>query len=143
VFVSAFLCAQVICVIFDAFRAIRKNISPSVYVVSIHDILFCSIAFFLIYRTFSVTNNAMVRWYEIASLFVSCTVYFLFESKYILNILTIIFSWFIRPLMIIAGQLYILSNALRNRVFAPFCSRISGFSKKCIKKLPKPAKKQL
>lgn len=137
VFASAFLCGQVVCIIFDVFRAFRKNISPSIHTVNIQDLLFGILTLFIIYGTLTYVNDAIVRWYEIASLFISGAVYFLFESRFVLKMFTIIFSRIIRPVVIMKSKLYIAVNVLKIRLFCPFFAKFTGFSKKCIKKIRK------
>ncbi len=140
VFAAAFVCGQIICIIFDVFRAVRKNISPSVHTVNIQDIFLGIIILFIVYRTLSYINDAIVRWYEIASLLIACSVYFLFESRWVLKIFTVFFSWFIKPLLIMKSKLYFFSGMLKIRFFKPVFKGFVVFSRNCIKKIRKPIK---
>lgn len=85
VFWGAFLCGQAICIIFDFFRSLRKNTSPSRVSVAIEDVLFCTIAFKIFFDTLYVTNNGHLRWYIPVAIVLSGAIYFCTESKYVVK----------------------------------------------------------
>lgn len=83
VFWAAFLCGQAVGVIFDFFRAFRKNIHHRSFAVAIEDVAFSIVSFRLFFDICYVTNNGSLRWYIFASFICSITIYFCSVSKYI------------------------------------------------------------
>lgn len=102
VFWTAFLSGQIICVLFDFFRTLRKNTKNSKTSVAIEDMLFCTIAFKIFFDTCYITNNGAMRWYIFAAYILSAIIYFCTESMYVIKLWNIIFKiskFFISPVI--------------------------------------------
>lgn len=86
VFWGAFFCSQVICILFDFFRALRKSTHPGRRLVALQDIVFCALSFKIFFDTCYVTNNGKLRWYIFVSFFLSMVLYFCIESAFVIKI---------------------------------------------------------
>ena len=137
VFFSAFICGQLIFVIFDIFRALRKNVTSSIYVVSIQDIIFCILSFGIVYKTLKYVNNGEIRWFEPAALVFSAIIYFLFESIYVIKFFSAVFKLIIKPLKFILKWLNRALNIVKNIFFRLYIGNKKRFSEYSIKKLLK------
>ena len=92
VFWSAFLCAQIICILFDFFRVLRQNIPHNKTFVAIEDIVFCTLSFKIFSDTCYITNNGKLRWFIFASMAGSAILYFFLETKLFIKIFSFIFK---------------------------------------------------
>ena len=94
VFWAAFLCGQAVGILFDFFRALRKNIHHHSLGVALEDIVFCTISFRLFFDICYATNNGSLRWYIFASFICSIILYFCSVSKFIILLWSFVLNIF-------------------------------------------------
>ena len=82
-------------IIFDFFRATRKNIKPSILLTYIEDCLFWIISGTILIFEIIKFSQGEVRLYLFIGLILGSVFYFAIFSKYILKIFTMILSFFI------------------------------------------------
>ena len=117
IFILFFVIGLIISIIFDFFRAIRKNFKASDFATLIEDILFLGITSFLIIFSIIKINGGEVRFYIFLAIFFGILLY----SLTISNLCVIIFNVIVR---------------ICKKIFQiPFL-----VSKKAIKMLKKPIK---
>lgn len=75
VFVLCILCGFLSGLAFDFFRSIRKIFTPSKGMVAIQDIIFCALVFAMFSYVTGRFNDGIVRWYEIAGVFLGIMMY--------------------------------------------------------------------
>jgi len=92
VFWSAFLCGQVICILWDFFRALRKTKNHTKSLVAVEDIIFCFLSFKIFFDTTYYFNNGKLRWFIFAAIISSFILYFISESNYVINFFMFIFK---------------------------------------------------
>ncbi len=129
VFWAAFLAGQVICIIFDFFRSIRKVSKHSRLSVAVEDVIFCTISFRIFFDIIYLTDNGTVRWYSLAAACLSSVLYFTAESKLVMRIHLAVLSFFekiispfVRLILFFKKQIVRLSNALKARISSILCS---------------------
>lgn len=117
IFILFFVIGLIISIIFDFFRAIRKNFKASDFATLIEDIVFLGITSFLIIFSIIKINDGEVRFYIFLAIFFGILLY----SLTISNLCVIIFNVIVR---------------ICKKIFQiPFL-----VSKKAIKMLKKPIK---
>lgn len=92
VFLLFFIIGIIIAIIFDFFRAIRKNFKTSDNAILIQDIIFILLSAFLIIYSIIYLNGGAVRFYLFLGIFFGITIYSLTIEK----ICGIIFNVFVK-----------------------------------------------
>lgn len=144
VFVYSLLCGQIICLIFDIFRAMRKVYPPGKNMIAAQDILFCAIAFLIFSQTVTVYNQGRVRWFEVVGAILGAALYLTAESPFLLPKICAVFSglsWLVTKLKRALVRVFTLITKPFARLFGITWHRIKcmiyRFRQKCIKKLSK------
>lgn len=117
IFILFFVIGLIISIIFDFFRAIRKNFKSSDFVTLIEDIVFLGITSFLIIFSIIKINGGEVRFYIFLAIFFGILLY----SLTISNLCVIIFNVIVRickkifqiPFLVSKKAIKMLKNQLR------------------------------
>ncbi len=144
VFVYSLLCGQIISLIFDIFRAMRRVYPPGKNMIAAQDIIFCAIAFLIFSQTVTVYNQGRVRWFEVVGAILGATLYLTAESPFLLPKICVFFSalsWLVTKLKRAFAIVFALITRPFSRLFGIIwhfikCT-IYQFRQKCIKKLSK------
>lgn len=147
VFWGAFFCSQLICIIFDFFRSLRKNTKPTARLVALQDIIFCTLAFKIFFDSCYITNNGKLRWYIFVSFILSMILYFCLESAFVIKVWDFIFKLikflskpFLKMAAFITMRAKKLYKAARMGVLAFFKPKMDKISQFAAKKLTKHSK---
>ena len=111
IFIIFLIIGITIGVLFDCFRASRKEFKTSDFITFIEDILFTVISGFLFINNLIIINNGEIRFYIIMSLFFGLIIYFFTISK----LCVIIFQYNIRIIKKIIFLPFFLKNILMKK----------------------------
>lgn len=125
VFVWCFFCGVVAGVLFDVFRALRKNIKFGTGAIAFQDALYCAMSFYIFTKTVDITNNGELRWYEFAGLFFGTVIYFLHISRFALLLFTKICAGINRVFLI----MFRIVKRIMKFVITPFFAFAKLFKK--------------
>lgn len=118
IFILFFVIGLIISIIFDFFRAIRKNFKASDFVTLIEDIVFLGITSFLIIFSIIKINGGEVRFYIFLAIFFGILLY----SLTISNLCVIIFNVIVRickkifqiPFLVSKKAIKMLKKTIKN-----------------------------
>ncbi len=144
VFWAAFLAGQVICLIFDFFRSIRRISKPGRMSVAIQDVIFCTIGFRLFFDILYLTDNGAIRWYSLAAALLSSVLYFCTESHFIIKLqlaILRIISKIISPIICLLNSLKTQIRKFLHAVGERISTKLGLIRQFLTKKAPKPHEK--
>lgn len=126
-FAIYFITGVLLSILFDIFRASRKNNKTSNIATCIQDIIFWLIAFIIIIIVMFKSNNFEIRFYLVIALVLGSILYYLTISKIVININT-------RVIKIIKNMFSIFKKIFLKIIGRPILFIFLNF-KKILKKL--------
>lgn len=122
-FIFSLLAGIIIGVFFDLYRMIRGISSPGNIITIIEDLLFWLLISTIVFIFLLYTNYAYVSIYVYLLIFIALWLYLEFLSKYILCILTNVFSYLYKLFRFIMKNIFFLVESFFNRINKIFINK--------------------
>lgn len=115
IFLSSVLIGAIMGVIFDFFRALRRNGKTKNIVVYLQDIIFWIIVAIIIITSSFFLNNGELRGYMLIGYLLGALLYMLILSNYIKSIFIIIMDFFERGIKLIFKPFYKILEKIQKK----------------------------
>ena len=115
IFLSSVLIGAIMGVIFDFFRALRRNGKTKNIVVYLQDIIFLIIVAIIIITSSFFLNNGELRGYMLIGYLLGALLYMLILSNYIKSIFIIIMDFFERGIKLIFKPFYKILEKIQKK----------------------------